>query len=159
MNKFPDMQSVIKHQNPLFLVQILNIIAIDGSKFNILYIQDIHTFKILCHWIFETPLKYGVGVDYILEFLRDNKLSDNITFIFLKSSPFYNPIFINIIKALNLNYTYYKRSETLKIYQTQRLTLKGLIIINPNNIDNLIRTWNGSATRCLIDESRIKEVL
>jgi hypothetical protein len=124
-NMFPNIQSIVNYSKPLFLVQILNRIAINDSKFNVIYIQDIYTFKIIYHRVFENVLKYDKAVEYIMEFYikeckRDCKVTEGITFIFLKSSPFCSPKFLNDIDSLNLNYSFYKRSEALNVYQTQK---------------------------------------
>lgn len=142
INKFPTIQSIVNYPNPLFLVQLFNTITIDGIKFNVLYIQDIHTFKIIYHKVFYTPEKYGDAIECLTEFIQPFKMSRNLTFIFLKGSPFSNGIFLKVINSLDLNYSHYKRSETLEIYHTHKLILKGLIIIDHSNLDNLFKVWN-----------------
>jgi hypothetical protein len=145
-NIFPNIQSIDNYSNPLFLVQVLNMLTnnLNNYKFNVIYIQDIHTSKIIYHRVFSNVLKYDIAVKYIKEFSsKDCKNGvEGITFIFLKSSPFCSPKFINDIDTLKFKCSFYKRSEVLNKYQTQKLALKGYIISNPDNIDNIINMWN-----------------
>jgi len=142
VNKFPNINSVVNYTNPLYMVQILNILAIGGPQSYTLYIQDMHTFKIIYYRVFEIPVKYIEAFNCIMHFLKILDSSKRVTFVFMKSTPFSSQTFLNLMDTLDLEYSHYKRSEILIIYQTHKLTIKGLILINPDNVANLIRMWN-----------------
>jgi hypothetical protein len=80
----------------------------------------------------------------ITEFKDPLKDSETVTYMFLKTTPFSNITFIHIITSLGLKSSFYKRSETLPVYHTHKLHIKGLALINPNNVDYIIKGWNDS---------------
>lgn len=136
------MQAVLDYSKPLVIVQMLNIKTIEGVKITILYLQDIHSFKILYYKVFNNSLTTSNAIDCIKEFLNTSKFSEKPTFTFLKGSPFINRAFLNMMELFQLETSYYKRSETLNTYFTHKLTIKGIVITNPNNLDDLIQGWN-----------------
>jgi len=155
INKFPNIQSVVNYSNPLFMVQIFNIITNEGSTIYCIYFQDMHTFKILYYQTFNNPVKNGDAFEAITGFINILKSSKNLTLVFLKTSPFSNITFLNMMDTLNLNCSFYKRSETLIAYQTQKLAIKGLVMCNPKNIDMIFHMWNNNPPKLNINNLKI----
>lgn len=146
INNFPNIQSVLEYSNPLYIVQLLTIVA-NGAKFYVLYIQDMHTLQIVYHEIFDQPLKYANAAKAVHTFLTTLLDNTDIMLVFLKTSPFSNQAFLNIMEVLNthcnVRISYYKRSETLEFYQAQKLNIKNLLINSElTNIPHIIHLWN-----------------
>lgn len=142
INKFPTIESVLNYSKPLYIVQQLTFITIDGAKLFILYIQDMHTFQIIHHEVFEHHIKSEHAGLCICNFLKSLEDSTNITLSFLKSTPFNTQLFIQVMVALKVETSYYNRLEALNIYTIHKFLLKEHMIAKPNQIPQIIITYN-----------------
>jgi hypothetical protein len=151
VNYIPTMKSVIEYSKPLYIVQLLTIVALDGAKFYVLYIQDMNTIHIVHHETFECPVKSGNAALSIFNFL--NSLIEvnhqDIIFVMLKTTPFANKNFISVMSAFNVKSSYFSRKEVLEIYQAHKLTIKYLITKNPDKATQIIESWNKLPTNRL----------
>ena len=139
------MNSVVEYSNPIYIVQLLTIVAFSGSKSYVLYIQDIVTFKIVHHQKFQYTVKSRDAALAIYNFVK-SQLGVNhsdVVFTILKVSPFANQLFIKImVNGLNVKLSYFSRKDYSGVYQTHKVLIKTLITQNLNNIDETINSWN-----------------
>jgi hypothetical protein len=158
INKFPNIQAVRDYKSGLYIVQQLAISAIDGAKFYMIYIQDMHTFEIVYYDLFEKPIKTPNAGLFLVEYLKSLEEVDltDLTFVFLKSTPFTTLLFLKVLEGLGVNYSYYKRSETLIQYEVARVCIKGYIIDQPDSISDIIKRWNKQAEAVLPKEDNQK---
>jgi hypothetical protein len=95
-NLFPTIESVIQHSKPIYLIQLLTIKGCDGVRFQVIYIQNIHTFKIDYYDMSKYPIKTEDVSIMITTFLKTltNIIYTDITFVMLKTSPLSNQKFM-----------------------------------------------------------------
>lgn len=148
LNRLPDMNLVAARLNsirPTYLVQVIHVNAVDGGRFYIAYIQDILTFKIVDFKTFDSALKTNDAALFVLHFAKSLDILDLTIFVFLKTTPFSNQKFLDLMEAGNLNCSFYNRADALKVYETQKVHIKQFIILDPDNVSKTINLWNDIA--------------
>jgi hypothetical protein len=109
------------------------------------------TFKLVAFKSYDYALKYAEAALFVVEYAKTLENIDKAIFVFIRITPFANQAFLTLIAAVGLNCSYYNRSETLKLYQTQKLTIKHMIISNPNNVSQILTLWNKAAPQTLAE--------
>lgn len=154
MINIPTLNSVIEDSKTIYIVQLLTIVASDGAKSYLIYIQDMLTLQIVYHRKFKYSVKSRDAALIIYDFLKyqvDINPSD-ILFTILKLSPFANQLFIRImVNGLNIKISFFSRKDNLGAYQTHKIIIKTLICKNPNNIEEIIKSWNKIPKNTLSD--------
>ena len=147
-NLFPNLNSVITYSKPLYIIQLLTIYSETGGRFFVIYAQDMQTFKIVYHHLFEVPVKITDVVLILVKFFEAIIPIDyrDITLVFLKTSPFSNQKLINLLNHFNIKVSYYNRSERLELYYVHKLYIKTLIRFNPYDIEGVVNLWNSLET-------------
>ena len=142
-NLFPTIESVIQYTKPLYTIQLLTI-KVNGVMFQVMYIQDIHSFKIAYYDVYNHPVNSEAVYTSVCSFVKTltNIVYSDITFVMLKTSPLSNQQFINYMNELNVNSSYFGRMNELQTYQSHKVYLKRSIINEPNNISGVIKNWN-----------------
>jgi len=139
------MNSVIEYTNPIYIVQLLTIVAFDGAKSYVLYIQDMVSFKIVHYQEFKYTVKSREAALAIYNFLKSQvgiNYSD-VVFAILKVSPFANQLFMNMVeKGLSVKLSYFSRKDYSGVYQTHKILIKSLISEEPHNINGIVKSWN-----------------